>query len=92
VFEAREAAEDLSKRAAEAGAAHAALVERASALAIEVTRLEEAGAELEERAAALVAELESARLRSKSWALPSRRAPCNWTPMCGNLIRSARRS
>ena len=63
LFEAREATEDLSKRAAEAGAAHAALVERASALAIEVTRLEEAGAELEERAAALVAELEEARLR-----------------------------
>ena len=47
LFEAREAAEDLSRRAAEAGAAHAALVERAGALALEVQRLEEAGAELE---------------------------------------------
>jgi chromosome segregation protein len=63
LFEAREAAEDLSKRAAEAGAAHAALVERAGALAIEVARLEEAGAELEERAAALVDELGEARRR-----------------------------
>ena len=36
LFEAREAAEELSRRAAEAGAAHAALVERASALATEV--------------------------------------------------------
>ncbi len=50
LFEAREAAEDLSQRAAEARAAHAALVERAVALASEVQRLEEAGAELEARA------------------------------------------
>ncbi|HET6959098.1 MAG TPA: hypothetical protein VFI56_21040, partial [Vicinamibacterales bacterium] len=63
LFEARETAEDLSRRAAEAGAAHAALVERASALAIEVVRLEEAGAELEERAAALVGELDDTRQR-----------------------------
>jgi chromosome segregation protein len=40
LFEAREAADDLSRRAAEAGAAHAALVERASALASEVDRLQ----------------------------------------------------
>ena len=63
LFEARETAEDLSRRAAEAGAAHAALVERASALAIEVVRLEEAGAELEERAAALGAELDETTRR-----------------------------
>jgi chromosome segregation protein len=63
LFEAREAAEELSRRAAEAGAAHAALVERASALAIEIVRLEEAGAELEERAAALAAELDETRRR-----------------------------
>ena len=63
LFEAREAAEDLSRRTAEAGAAHAALVERAGALAIEVLRLEEAGAELEERAAALVAEMNETRRR-----------------------------
>ena len=63
LFEAREAAEELSRRAADAGAAHAALVERASALAIEVLRLEEAGAELEQRAAALAAELDETRRR-----------------------------
>jgi chromosome segregation protein len=51
--EAREATEDLSRRSAEAGASHAALVERAAALTIEVERLEEAAAELEARAAAL---------------------------------------
>ena len=65
LFEAREGAEELSRRAAEAGAAHAALVERASALAIEVLRLEEAGAELEQRAAALAAELDVTRQRVK---------------------------
>ncbi|HMB82035.1 MAG TPA: hypothetical protein VKI43_18295, partial [Vicinamibacterales bacterium] len=63
LFEAREAAEELSRRAADAGAAHAALVERASALATEIVRLEEAGAELEERAAALAAELDETRTR-----------------------------
>jgi chromosome segregation protein len=63
LFEAREAAEDLSRRAAEAGAAHAALVERAGALAIEILRLEEAGADLEERAAVLAAELDDTRRR-----------------------------
>ena len=63
LFEAREAAEELSRRAADAGAAHAALVERASAFAIEVLRLEEAGAELEQRAAALAAELDETRRR-----------------------------
>ena len=63
LFEAREGAEELSRRAADAGAAHAALVERASALAIEILRLEEAGAELEERAAALAAELDETRRR-----------------------------
>jgi chromosome segregation protein len=63
LFEAREAAEDLSRRAAEARAAHAALVERAGALASEVGRLEEACAELEQRAAALSAELGETRGR-----------------------------
>ena len=57
LFEAREAAEELSRRAADAGATHAALVERASALALEVQRLEEASAELETRAVALAADL-----------------------------------
>ena len=63
LFEAREAAEDLSRRAADAGAAHAALVERASALASEVARLEEAWAELDARASALRAELQDTRGR-----------------------------
>jgi len=63
LFEAREALEDLGRRAAEAGAAHAALVERAGGLALDVQRMEEAGAELEQRASALAAELEAARQR-----------------------------
>src|SRR5262245_58264243 len=57
LFEAREATEDLSRRAAEAGAAHAPLVERASALDAEVRRLEEAAAELEQRAEGLAVEI-----------------------------------
>jgi chromosome segregation protein len=61
LFEAREAAEDLSRRAAEAGAAHAALVERAGAMTLEVQRLEEAATELEQRAAALGVELAESR-------------------------------
>jgi chromosome segregation protein len=63
LFEARESVEELSRRAAEAGAAHAALVERASALAAEVRRLEEAAAELEARAAARRIELDESRGR-----------------------------
>ncbi|MBI3401775.1 MAG: chromosome segregation protein SMC [Acidobacteria bacterium] len=61
LFEAREGAEDLSRRAADAGAAHAALVERAGALAAEVQRLQEAGADLDQRAAALGRELDETR-------------------------------
>jgi chromosome segregation protein len=64
LFEAREAAEDLSRRAAEAGAAHAALVERAGALTLEVQRLEEGATELEQRAAALGVELAESRGRA----------------------------
>src|SRR6185295_17829330 len=63
LFEAREAADDLSRRAADAGAAHAALVERASALSSEVERLQEAAVELEQRSAALAAELGGAKRR-----------------------------
>ncbi len=63
LFDAREAADDLSRRAAETGAAHAALVERAAALEAEVRRLEEAGAELESRARALAGELDQLRQR-----------------------------
>jgi chromosome segregation protein len=63
LFEARESAESLSQQAADARAAHAALVERATALAGEVERLEEAGAELEARAVALAVEREETRRR-----------------------------
>ena len=63
IFEARESAEDLGRRAADAGAAHAALVERAAAIALEVTRLEEGAADLEVRAAALIVELDETRGR-----------------------------
>ena len=58
LFEARDAIDDLNRRAAEAGATHAALVERAAALASEAQRLEEAAAELEQRSAAVAAELD----------------------------------
>ena len=63
LFEAREASDDLSRRAADAGATHAALVERASALGVEVQRLEEAAGELEGRATALASELAETRRR-----------------------------
>ena len=58
LFEAREAAAQQSRATAEAKAAHAALVERSSALASEVQRLEEAARELEDRVAARRGELE----------------------------------
>src|SRR5207249_962822 len=51
LLETREATEDLSRRAAEARAAHAGMVERAAGLTSEVQRLEEAAAELNVRAA-----------------------------------------
>ena len=51
LFEAREAMQAQGARTAEAKAAHAALVERASGLAIEIQRLEEAASELENRVA-----------------------------------------
>jgi chromosome segregation protein len=63
LFEAREATEDLSRRAAEARAVHAAMVERASGLASEVGRLEEGAAELDARATALAADLDATRRR-----------------------------
>ena len=63
VIDAREATDDLSRRAAEARAAHAALVERASALDAEVKRLEEATVELEQRVAALGVEIDDVRRR-----------------------------
>jgi chromosome segregation protein len=63
LFEARESTEDLSRRAADTGAVHAALVERAAALEFEVQRLEEAAAELEVRANALAVELDDTQRR-----------------------------
>jgi chromosome segregation protein len=58
LFEARETAANQSRVTAEAKAAHAALVERSSALAIEVQRLEDGARELEERVKTRAAELE----------------------------------
>ncbi|HEX5476147.1 MAG TPA: chromosome segregation protein SMC [Vicinamibacterales bacterium] len=58
LFEAREATERQARRTSEAKAAHAALVERASALASEVDRLEEAAADLERRIVARRDDLE----------------------------------
>ena len=58
LFEARESSGNQARVTAEAKASHAALVERSSALAIEVTRLEEAGRELEQRVAARTEELQ----------------------------------
>jgi chromosome segregation protein len=57
LFDAREAMQAQAHRAAEAKAAHAALVERASALAGDVERLEQASAELEARLGARADEL-----------------------------------
>ena len=53
----------MNRRAAEAGAAHAALVERAAGLAAEVQRLEDAAVDLESRATALTDELGNTRRR-----------------------------
>ena len=66
LFGAREAIAELGGRAAEARASHATLVERASALAGEVQRLEEGARELEHRIAARAAELEQTRARRES--------------------------
>ena len=49
LFDAREAMHDQGRKTAEAKAAHAALVERASGLAIDIQRLEEASHDLEQR-------------------------------------------
>jgi chromosome segregation protein len=57
LFEARETAANQSRVTAEAKAAHAALVERSSALAIELQRLEDAARELAQRVVARSDEL-----------------------------------
>jgi chromosome segregation protein len=56
----------LGARAAEARAAHAALVERASALAAEIARLEESSRDLELRIEQRSAELEQTRARREA--------------------------
>jgi chromosome segregation protein len=58
LFEAREMAATQSRLTAEAKAAHAALVERSSAIAIELQRLEDAARELEQRVVTRAADLE----------------------------------
>jgi len=63
---ARDAVDDLSLKAADARAAHAAMVERTSALAAEVERLEEGARDVEQRIAARAGELEQARTRREA--------------------------
>ena len=63
---ARDAVDDLSMKAADARAAHAAMVERTSALEAEVARLEEAARDVEQRIAARASELEQARTRREA--------------------------
>jgi chromosome segregation protein len=58
--------DDLSLKAADARAAHAAMVERTSALEAEVVRLEEAARDVEQRIAARAGELEQARTRREA--------------------------
>jgi chromosome segregation protein len=62
----RETVGRLGARAAEARASHAALVERAAAIATEVLRLEEGGTELEQRIAARHAEQQQNHARRES--------------------------
>src|SRR5687768_17121993 len=64
--DARDSVAQLGARAAEVRASHAALVERASAVASEVERLEESGRELEQRIALRAAELDQARSRREA--------------------------
>jgi chromosome segregation protein len=64
--EVRERAGTLGTQAAEAGANHAALVERASALVAEVQRLEEGAREIELRISAHHAELHQTQTRRES--------------------------
>jgi chromosome segregation protein len=63
LFDAREIVEDLSRRTGETKARHAALTERASGLAGEVGRLEQASQELEARLVTRNDELAHARAR-----------------------------
>jgi chromosome segregation protein len=63
---ARDTVGTLGARAAEARAAHAALTERAAAIAAEVARLEDAIREIERRIAARAGELAQARARREA--------------------------
>ena len=63
LFEAREATQAQAQRTSEAKASHAALVERSSALGIEVQRLEESARELETRAQTRRDDLQRAQSR-----------------------------
>ena len=63
LLDARETAAELNSKAAEAGAAHAGLLERASALTADVLRLQEAARELEERIDARTQEREQTQAR-----------------------------
>ena len=63
---AREAVDDLSVKAADARAAHAAMIERISALEAEVSRLEEIARDVEYRVTARAGELEQARARREA--------------------------
>ena len=60
---ARETVDALSARVAETRASHAAMIERASALAAEVARLEEAARDVDGRIAARVSELQQLRAK-----------------------------
>ncbi|RPH61486.1 MAG: chromosome segregation protein SMC, partial [Acidobacteria bacterium] len=60
LLEARETLDELNRQLAEGKAAHAALTERAAGLATDVSRLEEAAAELEARAATCRADAQQA--------------------------------
>jgi chromosome segregation protein len=65
LFDAREAIQAQASKTAEAKAAHAALVERANGLTVEVQRLQEAARELEERVTARQEELRRALSRRR---------------------------
>ena len=62
----RESVSSLAAHAAEVRAVHAGLVERTSALAVEVTRLEEAARELEARIGSRRSELEATQARREA--------------------------
>jgi chromosome segregation protein len=69
LFAAREAMQAQAQRTSEAKASHAALVERAGALALEVARLEESARELETRVSTRQEDLQRAQTRRSSLVL-----------------------